>query len=144
MYSRGGEPRGVHFARALAAVKSHCFRYWNTRDERRERGERRAENTIARVAPRTTRIMHTRTYTRVYTTCYKRIAAPPTWGVATQSTMYSVSCYAAGCVSLPIHPLLFRIPSILPVSYYLPLASRARTREYKCIRTHSASLAPFY
>lgn len=65
--TRAEKSRDVHFACALAAVKSHCFRYWSTR----AKSARRAENTIARIAPCTTHIMHIRTL-RAYMRCAMR------------------------------------------------------------------------
>lgn len=124
------ESHGVHFARALVAVKSHCFRYC---EYERTDAARRAGNTIARIARHAyNAYMHIRIC--IYTKCYARI--PYMGSIYTIHVMYCVSCYAARCVYL--HSLLFRIPlcsllSILLFASYI----NTNTHTYRRISLRS-------
>lgn len=131
----------------VAAVKSHCFRYCDAReDHARERAEQRtrwsAESCLA--LARINAYMRVRMYIyNIYTTCYVP-RTPHSRSVYTIHVIYSVSRYAPRCVYL--HSLLFRVPALslrrsVPLSRLVPVYAKAKC---KCIQPHSASLVPFY
>lgn len=128
------ESHGVHFARALVAVKSHCFRYC---EYERTDAARRAENTIARIARHAyNAYMHIRICIYVYVLC-----AHTLHGEHLHNPRYVLRFVLCGSLRLPaLSPLPY--PSLQPAQH--PTLCLVHKHEHAYIQMYFASLAPFY
>jgi len=137
-----GAKESSAFRHALAAVKSHCFRYWSMRKARWAEKHDSANRALLH-AYNTYIGTHV---TCVYTMCYER----STCGVAT--SLHNPLCTPFRATRLAASSVVFYtlFSSAFPLSSQFAITSYSLEREHENtriqmhIRTHSASLAPFY